>query len=122
MTRESGNASVTLVAAAVVAMLTALALADFGIFLVARARVQAAADAAALAAASELVPGLGGNPSAEAARFAYLNDAALVTCECPVGAREAEVLVALPVDLPILGRLGVDAVRARARAAVDLTP
>lgn len=72
-----------------------------------RTRAQTAADAAALAAIAESsLAGSGAHESA-AARFAELNGAELVSCDCPSGAIAVQVEVAR------------DGVTARARAALD---
>lgn len=102
-------------------MVLALGIADLGIFLLARARAQTAADAAALAAASELVPGVGHDPRGQAARFAGANGARLLACECRLGARSATVLVAVPVRFLVVRVLGAEEVTGGARAEVDLS-
>lgn len=72
-----------------------------------RTRAQTAADAAALAAIAESsFAGSGAHESA-AVRFAELNGAELVSCDCPSGAIAVQVEVAR------------DGVTARARAALD---
>lgn len=82
-------------------------LAAFGRANVERTRAQTAADAAALAAISESsLTGSGAHESA-ASRFAELNGAELVSCDCPAGAIAVQVEVAR------------DGVTARARAALD---
>lgn len=85
---------------------------SMGVFRVAnvvadRARAQTAADAAALAAVAEAALSGSGDPRAEAARFARLNDAVLDRCLCGAGATAAQVQVSL------------GAATARARAAFD---
>lgn len=72
-----------------------------------RARAQAAADAAALSAAWESVPGAAAQPHEQAAAFARANGAEVVECLCDPGATAMQVTV----------RLG-DA-EARARAVFD---
>jgi hypothetical protein len=74
---------------------------------VARTRVQAAADAAALAAIATSVPGRTGDPEASAGRFARLNGAKLVYCWC------------LPGDTAMQVRVESDAMVATARAVFD---
>jgi secretion/DNA translocation related TadE-like protein len=87
--------SVTVVAAAVMALVAVLTMgaADVGKALVARERAQAAADAAALAAAQELVLPTGRTPAALAAEYAARNGATLAGCVCATGASEAIVEV-----------------------------
>lgn len=70
-----------------------------------RAVAQTAADAAALAAAGAMVPGVHGEPEEEARRFAAANGARFITCSC--GSAEAVVTVE---------RAGI---RARAKAVLD---
>ncbi|MGI8427140.1 MAG: Rv3654c family TadE-like protein [Actinomycetota bacterium] len=90
---EDGNAAIAVLGAAVVTFLVVMGLADIGIFFIARAGAQTAADAAALAAASELIPGGGQDPERQARRFATANGARLVKCACRPGAQAAEVKV-----------------------------
>jgi hypothetical protein len=59
------------------------------------ARVQIAADAAALAAVAESAPGGRGDPDGLAAEYAELNGGRLVECACPPGATEMQVTVYL---------------------------
>lgn len=60
-----------------------------------RARAQAAADAAALAAVATSAPGERGRPAALARSFARHNGARLRSCRCPVGATDAVVEVSV---------------------------
>jgi hypothetical protein len=60
-----------------------------------RARAQAAADAAALAAVATSAPGESGQPVALARSFASHNAADLRSCRCPVGGTEAVVEVSV---------------------------
>lgn len=113
---ERGSASLALLGAVVVGMVTLLGLADLGLLLAARARAQTAADAAALAAAAETVAGVGRDPPGVAGRFAQANGAALVDCECRTGDAGAVVEVSVTVDLMLSGDRRVTA---RARAGVD---
>jgi len=82
----------------------------------ARARAQVAADAAALAAAQELLMATEAEPSDVAARYAEDNGARLLECRCPVGSRDAVVTVEVKVTLPLLGQMRT--VRATARAVI----
>jgi len=85
--------SITVVAAAVMALVAVLTMgaADVGKALVAREQSQAAADAAALAAAQELVMPTGRTPAKLAAEYAARNGATLASCTCAPGTTEAVV-------------------------------
>lgn len=120
MPPERGNASVAVLSLAVMVMILIAGLGDLAIFYLARAKAQTAADSAALAAASELVPGLGKDPTGQAARFAGANGAQLMGCDCRFGSKSAQVRVAVPVQFILARALGVRQVAARARAEVDL--
>jgi secretion/DNA translocation related TadE-like protein len=116
--REQG--SVSIVVAALVAMILVLGLgaADLAKALMAVSRAQSAADAAALAAAQELALPTGREPSDAAAEYAARNGAVLIECRCESGTLEASVHVRVPVGyLSTLG--GERSVDARARAIVD---
>jgi len=115
---EEGNAAIAVLGAGMVTLLIVMGLADIGIFFIARAGAQTAADAAVLAAAAELIPGSGQDPVGQARRFAESNGARLVECSCRPGARQAEVKVVTPVRFLMFssGRQ----VPARARAEVNL--
>lgn len=117
MRRERG--SVTIVAASVmlVALVLTLGVADLAKVLVVRTRVRWAADAAALAAAQELVLS-GTDPAAQAASYAESNGAQLVACDCPRGGVEAVVEVRMPVGHLLL-LPGDRWASARARAIVE---
>jgi secretion/DNA translocation related TadE-like protein len=119
VTRERG--SVTVVTAAVIALLVVLTMgaADVGHALVARAHAEQAADAAALAAAQELAFSTGQEPSAVAAEYAERNGGTLLACACAVVGAEALVDVSVPVGSLLL-LPGARLVTARARAVVDL--
>jgi len=119
---ESQRGSVTVVAAAVIAMavILCMAAADLARVLVVAQRARTAADAAALAAAQELaLPSAGTDPGAVASDYAARNGATLTDCACDVGSFEADVHVAVPVGPLLLfgdGRF----VTAEARAIVDV--
>lgn len=85
----------------------AVFLSDLGAAASLRGRVQAAADAAALAAVAEAGPYGHGRPERQAEMYARLNGATLTECRCAPGA--SAVQVAVEID---------DAV-ARARAVLD---
>ncbi len=118
MRRERGSVSV--VAAAVIALVMVLALgsADVARVLMAAARAQSAADSAALAAAQELAVPSGAEPADMAAEYAGRNGASLVACACPKGGLEATVEVSVDVG-PMLLFSGGRRVSADARAIVD---
>lgn len=104
-----------MLAVALVVLLFSVALAAVAGVQLARMRATTAADAAALAAApvTFLPFGASGSPTDEAARFARLNDANLVSCLCPVDRswepRFVEVRVRASIGIPILGDVVVDA-------------
>ena len=100
----------TVVVGAIAILLSCLlgtGLVQVGEAVVERARAQAAADAAALAAVAEAALGGGGDPALEARRFARLNGASLARCLCEPGATAAQVEVSF------------GSASARARAAFD---
>jgi hypothetical protein len=96
-------------------LVLAVLLGAVGAYLNARVRVSAAADAAALAAAPvTFMPfGATGTPADEAARFARLNGADLVSCMCPLDPswepRTVRVEVATTVTVWPAGRVRVSA-------------
>lgn len=111
--------SVTLIVAASLAFAAVIGAfgADISRAIAARGRAQAAADAAALAAAQELVISSGRPPQEVAAEYAERGGAQLESCRCDPAADEIVVSVALDVHLPLLGQIRT--VRARARAVVE---
>lgn len=115
---ESGNSSVALVGGVAMVLVFALGLTDLAVFFLARTRAQTAADSAALAAAAELIPGLGTEPEGKAREFAEANGAKLVACECALGSSIAEVSVSIPVRMTLALLSDVKEVRARSRAEV----
>lgn len=114
--------SVTVVAAAVMALVAVFTMgaADVGKVLVARERAQAAADAAALAAAQELVMPSGRTPAELAAEYATRNGAMLTTCACEEVSSEAIVEVRVSVGALLLVP-GDHAAMAVARATTGST-
>jgi secretion/DNA translocation related TadE-like protein len=76
---------------------------DLGRAVMARARAQTAADAAALAAAQEIALPAGAQPVDVARRFARENGATLTSCSCDSGSTEAVVVVKLSVAFIMLG-------------------
>ena len=119
MKSDEGSVSLAVLSLALVAMVLIASVGDLAIFLAARTKAQTAADAAALAAAAELVPGIGRDPVGQAARYAELNGSHLVSCSCEFGTDEATVRVAVPVGFILLAPLSRP-VSAKARAKVDL--
>jgi secretion/DNA translocation related TadE-like protein len=111
--------SVTLIVAASLAFAAIIGAfgADLTRAIAARGRAQAAADAAALAAAQELVVSSGRTPEELAAEYAERGGARLESCDCDPSANEVVVSVVMDVALPLLGQ--VRTVRARARAVVE---
>src|SRR5687768_2975580 len=111
--------SVTLIVAASLAFAGVIGAfgADISRAIAARGRAQAAADAAALAAAQELVISSGRPPQEVAAEYAERGGARLESCRCDPAADEIFISVALDVHLPLLGQMRT--VRARARAVVE---
>jgi hypothetical protein len=84
----------------------------------ARARAQTAADAAALAAAQELIAPSGRTPEEVASEYASRHGATVIDCECQPGADEAVVTVRLDADLPYLDQTRT--LQAAARAVVAI--
>lgn len=116
---DSERVSVTVVTAGTLAMALVLVLATADIFrsLQAVARAQTAADAAALAAAQEMVSPSGRPPREPAGDFAARNGANLLACRCEPGTFEAVVEVGMSVPLLLLGPWRT--VHASARAVVE---
>ena len=114
--RERG--SVSLVAAALLLVTVVLALLSVDVLqvLAAKDRAQTAADAAALAAAQELVLPSQTPPAEFARQYAAENDATLVSCTCEPGSSEAVVTVERSVTLSFLD--GTQTVHATARAVI----
>lgn len=116
-----GSVSILAITGVLVLCLFALAAADLGSMLTARARAQSAADAAALAAAVAQVEILGhaDDPEAVAREEAERNGATLTRCECTTGDTVATVWVELTPRLTLIAPWFGRAARAVARAAVD---
>lgn len=115
---EDGSALVlgwTGVACTVVALLLTV---DLAAYLLAGARAQAAADAAALAAVarSDARARLPGDARSAARRVADANGAALRACRCHRGAAEVEVVAAVAVRALAVTRFAGRSVTATARA------
>jgi secretion/DNA translocation related TadE-like protein len=103
------------VALAFAAILSAFA-ADLARASGARAQAQVAADAAALAAAQELVIPSETGPEEAAAQYAERNGGRLVDCLCSPQGREVVVTVEVEISLPLLRQTRT--VQASARAVV----
>jgi secretion/DNA translocation related TadE-like protein len=112
--REHGAVSMVMLGVLVVGLVLTMGAARLGGALIGRARADAAADAAALAAADRLALGDGAGEAHRAAtETAATNDARLVSCDC--SGTTAEVVV--EVDIPAWGALFGPA-RGRAKAEV----
>lgn len=118
--REAGTGGVILLSMLALVALLCLAVADVANVLLARARAQAAADAAALDAAVAAWPVLGDGTAPEdaAARAAEANGAEVVSCDCP---RRGPVTVTVSVPTRVR-YLGVAPGVVRARAGAELDP
>lgn len=136
---EGGAAALAIPVAVILVVVASLGLGDLGAFVVARARAQTAADAAALAAAVEIAlhgpqgqsprrPGAPGVPDKagvpdgprasapgaaeeQARRLAAANGARLVTCWCPGSAGTPRLAPAWPRPGPVPPRTGGSASR-----------
>jgi len=123
---DRGSVSVLILGLVGLMLALGLMLGTAGHYLGVRSQVQAAADAAALAAAPVTFRPFGssGNPAAEAARFAAENGARLVRCMCPMDrswtARIVEVEVGVEISLFGLGQQEVRAVAAAEFVPVQL--
>ena len=128
---ERGAGSVLAIAAITLVTFVGLVVVASAQIVVARSWAMAAADAAALAAAPMTFPPVAGScsPEQEALTLAAANGARLLSCHCArlatLAPRQVEVTVAVPVDLPILGRRWISAVqrgRVRAMRTATITP
>lgn len=121
--RERGSVSLVLAAVAGVVLLLAAALGTVGAYLRVRLEASTAADAAALAAApvTFLPFGAVGSPGEEAAHFAMMNGARLVTCHCDLDPSWERRTVEVEVERVVrLWPAGAITVRAVSRA--EFTP
>ena len=108
---ERGAATIVVIGVFVLGMALMLGATRLGVAMLARARAETAADAAALAAADTLaLSGDAATANDQAAAVAEANGARLVGCVC--SGRFATATV--EVDVPVLGRVA----RARSRAEV----
>ena len=121
MKGQRGSMSIVLVTGGLLLSLSSLALADLGSMLLARARAQQAADAAALAAVVRQAPILdqGDDPEAAARDVAEQNGATLLSCTCDGGTTDATVEVEVSPRLGFLSGWYGRRARARARAHLD---
>lgn len=119
--RQDGAISILVATGALLMTLFALAAADLGALLYARARAQTAADAAALAAIVRQAPILeqGDDPEAAAREAAERNGATLVSCDCAVGSTTATVTVELTPRTSFVEGWSGRVVSATARAELD---
>ncbi|MDQ4005437.1 MAG: M15 family metallopeptidase [Actinomycetota bacterium] len=118
MISERGSVSIVVAAAVAFGALLAAFSADVTRVVTARARAQTAADAAALAAAQELIAPSGRGPEELAGEYAARHGAVVVDCECEPGADEVVVTVSLEVGLPYLDQTRALHTAARAVVAV----
>lgn len=118
---ERGVVSILMAAVAMGLCLVALAAADLGAMVLARARAQAAADGAALAAAIEQAPilGQGDDPEAAARDYAHRNGATLIRCDCRVGSAVTEVEVTVRPRVLMIAAWQDRPAHATARATID---
>jgi secretion/DNA translocation related TadE-like protein len=117
---QRGSASIVVVGAIALASFVAAFSADLSRVVGAKAQAQTAADAAALAAAQELLVPSGRTPEEVARDFADRNGAVLVACRCDPGTTEAVATVELEVELPLLAQSRT--VWASARAVIATLP
>jgi len=118
---ERGTISIVMAAGALVLAVLSLGVADLGSMLAARAKAQAAADSAALAAAVRLTPVLGqaGDPAEAASEEAHANGATLVSCACSPGDTTATVEVEVAPRIVFLAAWRARPVHATAKAVID---
>jgi nitrate/nitrite transporter NarK len=115
---ETAIASLVLPMLLWVATLVAVAVLDVAAYLVAAARAQTLADAAALAAVAPDIAPAGRSPVAEADRVVQAGGGWLETCTCELGTDGAEVTVSVPVPGLVIPRFGAARVSAEAAAVV----
>lgn len=118
---ERGSVSFLTVGATFILLIGALSIADAGSFLHARARAQAAADSAALAAVVQQIPILRGSqrPVDVARAESEANGARLVECDCEIGSRFASVTVEIQPRVLLLSTWEDRPVRVRGVAEID---
>jgi secretion/DNA translocation related TadE-like protein len=114
--KESGSISVLTVTALTILLLMVPALIDMGAVIKARATAHNAADAAALAAAQELVTG--GSPSAVAAEYAAANGAEIT--ELSLAKESVTVAVSVDCRLVFIDRFGIKVGPVRGQGKAEL--
>lgn len=117
MNGQRGSASLIVASTIGLAAILSALSADLARVAVARTRAQTAADAAALAAAQELIVPSAMTPAEVARDYAEWNSAEVTECRCHPGADEVIVAVQTEIALPFLG--GERRVGAQARAVVE---
>lgn len=117
MKRQRGSASLIVAATIGLAAILSALSADLARVATARTRAQTAADAAALAAAQELIAPSSLTPAEVAQEYAQRHSAEVIECRCRLGSDEVFVAVQAEVSLPFLG--GERLVPAQARAVVE---
>lgn len=123
MRSERGSAAIAAVGLVVLGFMLMVGLAGIAQVVLARAKVVAAAEAGALAAAPVTFRPFGatGSPSAEADRLVRANGARLVRCSCPYdsgyGPRTVVVTARLSTTV-----LGLREMTLRATAAAEFSP
>jgi secretion/DNA translocation related TadE-like protein len=117
VTQEHGSVSIVVVALVGIVAVLAMFSVDLVLVLGTKERAQTAADAAALAAAQELLIPTGRTPSEMAETYAKENGADFVSCTCEPGSTDAVVVVERTVSLLFLAQRRE--VRASSRAVVD---
>lgn len=117
MRAERGSISLVVAGTLALGGVLAALSADLSRAATARVRAQTAADAAALAAAQELLVPSSITPWDAAADYANRHGATLTRCRCAAGTQEVLVSIELPVGLPFFG--GERSVSAQARAVVE---
>ena len=118
---DRGNASVAVVGGAAVVMVFLLGLSDLAVYYMARTKAQTAADSASLAAAAELIPGIGEDPEGKAREFAAANGAELTACDCAPGGSVVQVTVSVPVSMSLSALSDLKEVKANSRAEINLS-
>lgn len=115
---ERGSVSVVVAAVAALSLVMSLLVLDLWRAVIARARAQTAADAAALAAAGSMWSRDGPDPASAASEYAERNGATLESCACPPGGSEAVVTVRITFGVATIPGANRD-VRATARAVIE---
>jgi len=108
MTSDEGSMALAMCGVLVVIAVLSVAVSGLATAYAARAQAANAADSAALAAAvATYPPATTGAPLVMARAAARANGAVVVSCDCAVDhglrARIVEVVVMIPIDLPIFG-------------------